>query len=268
MVQVAGQISMGHRVKGKVALVTGAGSGMGAASAKLLASEGAAVIATDICAEAGEDVAAAIRRAGGTAIFARHDIAEEESWVSVLDRALSAFDGLDILINNAGIGEPFGTVEALSLDQWRAMMRVNLDGTFLGIKHGIGAIRQNGRGGSIVNFSSILGMVGSANTAAYVASKGGVHLLTKSAALYCAAQRNGIRVNSIHPGWIRTPMSQGALDNGKSVTAGANRAIEATPLGRFGEPEEVAYGVLFLASDEASFVTGTELVIDGGYLAQ
>lgn len=258
---------MVDRVKGKVALVTGAGSGMGAASARLLAREGAAVVVTDIRADAGERVAADICGAGGAAIFAGHDIAEEDSWIAVLDRAVSAFGGLDILINNAAVGEPLGTVEALSLDQWRAMMRVNLDGTFLGIKHGIGAIRRNGRGGSIVNFSSILGAVGSPNTAAYVASKGGVHLLTKSASLHCAAQRNGIRVNSILPGWIRTPMSQGALEN-RGVAAGPSRAIEATPLGRLGEPEEVAYGVLFLASDEASFVTGTELAIDGGYLAQ
>ncbi|MBY8825225.1 glucose 1-dehydrogenase [Sphingomonas colocasiae] len=258
---------MADRVKGKVALVTGAGSGMGAASATLLAREGAAVVVTDIRADSGEQVAADIRRAGGSAIFANHDVADEESWISALDQAHAAFGGLDIVVNNAGIGDPLGTVEALNLDEWRAMMRVNLDGVFLGVKHGIGAIRRTGRGGSIVNFSSILGMVGSPNTAAYVASKGGVRLLTKSAALHCAAQRNGIRVNAILPGWIRTPMSQGALEN-RGVAAGPSRAIEATPLGRLGEPEEVAYGVLFLASDEASFVTGTELAIDGGYLAQ
>lgn len=255
------------RVAGKIAIVTGAASGMGEASAKLLAREGAAVVVSDLQVEKGQAVADAIAAAGGRSLFVSHDVTSEDGWKSVVAQTIAAFGGLHILVNNAGVGAPFGSVEDLSLDDWRKVMAVNMEGVFLGTKYGIEAIRKTGDGGSIVNFSSTMGLVGSPSTAAYVASKGGVKLFTKSAALHCAKERYGIRVNSVCPGWIRTPMSSGALDK---LAAGGqgNKAVDLTPLGRVGEPDDIAYGVLYLASDESSFVTGTELVIDGGYTAQ
>lgn len=256
------------RVQGKVAIVTGAASGMGEASAQLLAREGAAVVISDLQGDKGKAVAESIVAAGGRGLHVEHDVTSEESWRNVMAKTLEAFGGLDILVNNAGVGAPFGSVEDLSLDDWRKVMAVNMEGVFLGTKYGIEAIRKTGRGGSIVNFSSTMGIVGSPSTAAYVASKGGVRLFTKSAALHCAKERYGIRVNSVHPGWIRTPMSSAALDNLAQAGSAGNKALDLTPLGRIGEPDDVAYGVLYLASNESSFVTGTELVIDGGYLAQ
>lgn len=255
------------RVTGKVAIVTGAASGIGEATAWLLAQEGACVVILDLDSAKGSAVADAITKAGGQSHFIRHDVTSDEGWRVAIERTTQHFGGLDILVNNAGTGTPFGSVEQLSLEDWRTVMTVNLDGVFLGTRHGIRAMRRTGRGGSIINFSSTMGIVGSPSTAAYVASKGGVRSFTKSAALHCAKERYAIRVNSIHPGWVRTPMSAAALD--KLASEGAtNKAIELTPLGRIGEPRDIAYGVLYLASDESSFVTGTELIIDGGYTAQ
>ena len=255
------------RVAGKIAIITGAASGMGEATARLLAREGAAVVVSDLQRDKGEAVAAGIKAAGGRSIYVAHDVTSEEGWQATVARTLDVFGGLHILVNNAGVGAPFGSVEQLSLDDWRKVMSVNMEGVFLGTKFGIEAMRKTGQGGSIVNFSSTMGIVGSPSTAAYVASKGGVKLFTKSAALHCAKERYGIRVNSVCPGWIRTPMSSGAIDK-LAASGEGNKAVELTPLGRVGEPDDVAYGVLYLASDEASFVTGTELVIDGGYTAQ
>jgi NAD(P)-dependent dehydrogenase (short-subunit alcohol dehydrogenase family) len=255
------------RVDGKVALVTGSASGMGRATALLLAREGAAVVVCDIQEEAGWAVAAEIAEAGGRGIFLPLDVRSDESWKSAIGNASNAFGHLNILVNNAGIGKPFGSVEDIELADWQAMMAVNADGVFLGTKYGIEEMKKGGMGGSIINFSSTMGIVGSPATAAYVASKGAVRAFTKSAALHCAKQGYGIRVNSIHPGWTRTPMSAGAIDALNDQGQG-NKAIETTPLGRIGEPEDIAYGVLYLASDESRFMTGAELVIDGGYLAQ
>lgn len=255
------------RVAGKIAIVSGAASGMGEASARLLAREGAAVVISDLQVEKGRKVAEAIQAAGGRSLYVEHDVTSEAGWKTVVAQTLDFFGGLHILVNNAGVGAPFGSVEDLSLDDWRKVMAVNMEGVFLGTKYGIEAMRKTGKGGSIVNFSSTMGIVGSPSTAAYVASKGGVRLFTKSAALHCAKEGYGIRVNSVHPGWIRTPMSSDALDKLAASGAG-NKALDLTPLGRIGEPDDVAYGVLYLASDEAGFVTGTELVIDGGYTAQ
>ena len=255
------------RVTGKIAMVTGGASGIGEACARLLAREGAAVIIADRLAERGTEVAADLAAAGARALFVALDVASELSWQQAMARTREAFGGLHILVNNAAVAAPAGSVEDLGLEQWRAVMSVNMEGVFLGTKYAIEAMRATGGGGSIVNFSSTLGVVGSATTAAYVASKGGVRLFSKSAALHCAKQRYGIRVNTVIPSWIRTPMSVAALD--RLAAAGLpNPALEQTPMGRLGEPEEVAWGVLFLASDESSFVTGTDLVIDGGYLAQ
>lgn len=255
------------RMSSKVAIVTGGASGMGKATAMLLAREGAAVAVSDLNVEAGQAVADAIGAAGGRALFVRHDVTSENGWQDAMAATLRAFGKLSVAVNNAGVGTPFGSVEELSLEDWRKVMAVNMEGVFLGTKYAIEAIRSSGEGGSIINFSSTMGMVGSPSTAAYVASKGAVRSFTKSAALHCARQRYGIRVNSVHPGWIRTPMSAGALDT-LAASGQGNKALELTPIGRLGEPDDVAYGVLYLASDESSFVTGSELVIDGGYLAQ
>ncbi len=256
------------RMKDKVAVVTGAAMGIGAATARMLAREGASVVATDIKDAEGEAVALAIAEAGGGAIYLSHDVAEESAWEGVVAATLERFGRLDVLVNNAGVGWG-GPPEEETLERWRALMRINLDGVFLGTKHAILAMKQNDpRGGSIVNISSIEGLVGDPNLGAYNASKGGVRLYTKSVALYCAREGLNIRVNSLHPGYIWTPMVETYLAEQGDVAEG-RRALDAMhPVGHVGEPEDIAFGVVYLASDESKFVTGTELVIDGGYTAQ
>jgi len=254
------------RVAGKVALVTGGAMGIGRACAELLAAEGAAVAITDRDALAGEEVAAALTAAGHRAIFFEHDVGNEDQWEEVIARTSRDFGRLDILVNNAGVGW-FGDVEHTTLESWHSLLRVNLDGVFLGMKHAIPAMRASG-GGSIVNLSSIEGLIGDARAAAYNASKGAVTILTKSAALYCAQEKSGIRVNSVHPGYVWTPMVEKALQSTDRPEE-MKRAIEAMhPVGHMGKPMDIAYGVLYLASDESEFMTGSALVIDGGYTAQ
>jgi NAD(P)-dependent dehydrogenase (short-subunit alcohol dehydrogenase family) len=253
------------RVKDKVALVTGAALGLGRAAALMLAAEGARVAVTDTKEEEGAAVVDAIMNAGGEAIFFKHDVSSAEDWSRVLASTVRRFGGLDILVNNAGVALS-ANVEATTLEQWRSLMAINLDGVFLGVRAAIGAMKD--RGGSIINLSSIEGLIGDPNLAAYNASKGGVRLLTKSAALHCAKAGYRIRVNSIHPGYIWTPMVENYL-KAQADPAAAKAFVEALhPLGHLGEPDDIAYGVLYLASDESKFVTGTELVIDGGYTAQ
>ena len=255
-----------NRVANKVALITGGAMGIGRACAELLAREGAAVVVTDRDAANGRAVVDAIRAATGRALFVEHDVSREAEWVRAVEEARTAFGRLDILVNNAGVGRS-GDVEHTTLEQWRDLMAINLDGVFLGIKHAIAPMRAAG-GGSIINLSSIEGLVGDPTLAAYNASKGGVRLLTKSAALYCAKSGTRIRVNSVHPGYIATPMVQHALDASEHPDE-MRRALERLhPVGHLGEPMDIAYGVLYLASDESKFVTGSELVIDGGYTAQ
>ena len=256
------------RVEGKVAIVTGAAQGLGAAGARLLAREGASVVLTDLQGEAGEAAAQAIRAAGGRAMFVAHDVCSEDAWRSVVASAFAQFGALHVLVNCAGIGTPGGTVESLSLADWRRMMTVNLESVFLGTREGIAAMRRTGAGGSIVNFSSIHGLTGAPRTAAYGASKGGVRLFTKAAALHCARSGYRIRVNSIHPGFIETPMLVSAMSGRGDLDTERRIAESAVPLGRIGEADDIAYGVLYLASDESKYVTGAELVIDGGYTAQ
>lgn len=254
------------RVAGKVAIVTGGAMGIGQACAELLAAEGAAVAVTDRESDAGGKVVDALVARGHRAIFLEHDVSLENGWQGVVDAVVKTYGKLDILVNNAGVGW-FGDVEHTTLEDWHKLMGVNLDGVFLGIKHAIPAMRASG-GGSIVNLSSIEGLVGDPGLAAYNASKGAVRLLTKSAALYCARAGTKIRVNSVHPGYIWTPMVRHALEASGNA-AEMQRALEALhPVGHLGEPDDIAYGVLYLASDESTFVTGSELVIDGGYTAQ
>ncbi len=256
------------RVQDKVAIVTGAGSGIGLATAELLAQEGATVVLTDIDEGAVGALAAALNQSGASAIHFAHDVGDEDAWIRVIDQTLGQFGRLDVLVNNAGVAL-LRTVEETTLEEWRALMRVNLDGVFLGVKHGIMAMRCKAEpGGSIINLSSIEGLVGDPRLAAYNASKGGVRLLTKSAALHCARSGTGVRVNSVHPGFIWTPMVEQHVRNARNSEAEERGIANLHPLGRMGRPEEIAAGILYLASDESLFVTGAELVIDGGYTAQ
>ena len=252
------------RVRGKVAVVTGAAMGIGNACARLLAREGASVALTDVDAADGEAAAQALRDAGGNAIFVQHDVASEADWRRVIAASVEAFGKLDVLVNNAGIGTT-GNVEETTFEAWRKLMSVNCDGVFLGTKYAFAEMKRAG-GGSIINMSSILGFAGQADAAAYCASKGAIRLLAKSAALYGAPF--GIRVNSVHPGYIETPMVQHYVEASADESAARKAIADLHPLGRLGEPDDIAYGVLYLASDESKFVTGTELVIDGGYLAR
>ena len=254
------------RVEGKVALVTGGRRGLGEASAVLLGREGAKVAITDRKADGADAVLNRISAAGGKAIFIQQDVAKEEDWRRTLDDVLKQFGRLDILVNNAGVGAG-KNVEELTLDEWRWVMSVNLDGVFLGTKYAIGAMKKSG-GGSIINMSSIEGMVGDRRLAAYDASKGGVRILTKSAALHCAKAGYNIRVNSLHPGFIDTPMVTGFVKAQGDAAAARKELEQLHPIGHLGEPDDVAYAVLYLASDESKFVTGSELVVDGGFTAQ
>ncbi|MCF4166008.1 glucose 1-dehydrogenase [Zavarzinia compransoris] len=254
------------RVAGKIALVTGAAKGIGREAALVLAREGAAVAVTDLDEEAGRKVVAEITAAGGKALFRRQDVADEAAWEATIAALVAAFGGLDILVNNAGVALA-GSVEDTSLEDWRWLMSINLDGVFLGTKHAIKAMKARG-GGSIVNLSSIEGIIGDANLAAYNASKGGVRIFTKSAALHCAQAGYGIRVNSVHPGYIWTPMVEGYLDGTEDPAAGKEGLIALHPIGHLGVAADIANGILYLASDESAFMTGSELVIDGGYTAR
>lgn len=254
---------MADRLKGKVALITGAASGLGAATARAMAREGAAVMLSDREAN-GEAVALAIRDEGGNAAFRLHDVTSEDEWAETVAATQAAFGALHCLVNNAGVAAANLELMTHSLEDWRRVLSVNLDGVFLGMRYGGPAIAASG-GGSVINLSSILGKVGMAGATAYCASKGGVALLTKAAALEWAPL--GIRVNSVHPGFIDTPMVANALHEAENGNEMRDAIIAAHPLGRFGVPREIADAVVFLASDEASFMTGAELVVDGGYTA-
>lgn len=256
----------GRRVDGKVALVTGAAMGLGQAMAETLAREGAKVVIADLQSQRGETVVDAIRREGGEALFLRHDVSRIEAWDENIASVLEQFGRLDVLVNNAGVSLT-KNVEDTTLEQWRSLMSINLDGVFLGVQAAIRAMKKTG-GGSIINISSIDGIVGESQLAAYCASKGGVRLLTKSAALHCAEAKYNIRVNSVHPGYIRTPLLDAYFRDTENSAAEELRTRALHPIGRFGEPQDIADAVLFLASEESRFMTGAELVVDGGYTAQ
>lgn len=249
------------RLAGKVALISGGARGMGAVEARLLAREGARVVVGDILDAAGKQVEADIKAAGGEATFVHLDVSREADWEQAVATAVQRYGALHILVNNAGIGGG-GKVEETTLADWNKVMDINSTGVFLGTRAAIPAMRRSG-GGSIINISSQLGLVGVDNSSPqYQASKGAVRLLTKATAIQYAGE--GIRVNSVHPGPVVTPMTEAR----RADPATYNLTLSRIPLGRYAQPEDIAYGVLYLASDEAAFVTGSELVIDGGWTAQ
>jgi NAD(P)-dependent dehydrogenase (short-subunit alcohol dehydrogenase family) len=261
-------VNMAGQVDGKVALVTGGASGIGEATAELLAQEGASVVLTDIDELRGPEVAARIVKVGGKAVFLEQDVTSEERWAEVTAEIAKRFGRLDVLVSNAGIGIAVPSIVDMTLADWRKQNSVNLDGVFLSVKYALPLMRKTG-GGSIIMMSSLAGLRGAAGLAGYSATKGGVRLFAKSIAMECAAVGDGIRVNSVHPGIIDTPIwgkiPAGAAGAGQNAPIDPEeRARMATPLGRAGEASEIAAGVLYLASDASRYVTGTELVIDGG----
>ena len=252
-----------RRLEGKTALLTGAASGIGLQTSIRLAEEGARVMMTDINLEEGLQQA---EKLGANATFLKLDITEEEEWISVLDETVKRFDRLDILVNSAGM-VLIADVEQITLEDWRKVHAVNLDGTFLGCKHGVRVMKEFGAG-SIINLSSVSGMIGGFNLAAYNSSKGAVRMLTKSVALYCARAGYGIRCNSIHPTFIETPMLESMILDSPDPEKARQTLVRQVPLRRIGKPDDVANMIVYLASNESTFVTGTEMVIDGGVIAQ
>lgn len=245
------------RVQGKIAIVTGAASGMGKADAELLAAEGASVVVTDFNEEGGQAVAQAI---GGDAVFMRLDVSDEDNWKTVIAATVEQFGGLDILVNNAGMIS-LGSIVDTSLEDWRRINTVNSDGVFLGCKHAIPAMAASG-GGSIINMSSVAAIHGQSFVAAYTASKGAVRALTKSIAMFCKEQNNNVRCNSVHPDGVKTPMVVKVATGKESATQEDIDKIGA--MGNMCEPQDVANLVLFLASEESRFITGAEMLIDNG----
>ncbi|MEO1595742.1 MAG: SDR family oxidoreductase [Pseudomonadota bacterium] len=251
------------RVAGKVALVTGAAQGLGEAISRMLAREGAIVLATDINGDGVSRVAESITADGGSAYAMTHDVTDLDAWRAAVARA-AELGGLHILVNNAGIGSVGGVVEE-TVENWRAVHAVDVDSVFYGCKAALPLMTESG-GGSIINISSIAGIIAGYNFAAYNSAKAAVCHLSKSIALDCAKKRNNIRCNSVHPVFIDTPILDG-MGDGNDRDAMLGRLGSQIPLGRVGHPDDVAYGVLYLASDESKFVTGSELRIDGGISA-
>jgi 3(or 17)beta-hydroxysteroid dehydrogenase len=249
-----------RRLVGKVALITGAASGIGRATAALFHAEGAKVVATDRN-EAG------LKALGPDAdLTLLHDVTDEARWREAVDAVVAAFGRLDILVNSAGVGT-LGNIETTTLADWRKVNAINAEGTFLGCREAVRAMKETG-GGSIVNLSSVAGIIGDGSSLAYCASKGAVRLLTKSAALHCARRGYKIRVNSVHPSFAETPMVLEGIAHARDPERVREGLMRAAPMGRMGKAEEVALTILFLASDESSFTTGAEFMVDGGLTAQ
>jgi NAD(P)-dependent dehydrogenase (short-subunit alcohol dehydrogenase family) len=262
---------MAGQVAGKVALVTGGASGIGEAVAELLAREGATVVVTDIDELRGPEVVTRITKAGGKAVFLEQDVTSESRWAEIVAEIERRFGRLDILVSNAGIGIAVPSIVDMSLADWRKQTAINLDGVFLSVKFSLPLMRKHG-GGSIIMMSSLAGLRGAAGLAGYSATKGGVRLFAKAVAMECAGAGDGVRVNSVHPGIIDTPIwgkiPAGAAGNqGNAPIDPEERAKLATPLGHAGQAQDIANGVLYLASDASSYMTGAELVIDGGMFA-
>lgn len=254
------------RLDGRVALVTGGAMGMGEAFSRRLAREGATVVLADIIEDVGKVVAGSINAAGGRASFLRLDVSSPEDWIAAIDRIRADHGRLDVLVNNAGVGIP-ATIVDCTMDIWNKTLAVNLTGVFLGCRSAIPLMSESG-GGSVINISSIWGIATDQLAAAYSASKGGVRSLTKSAALYCATKGNGVRVNSVHPGFVDTPMvnkSQGSMPDAASIAYG-ERTVGRVPMGRIGTPADIEGAVAFLASEDSLFMQGSEIVVDGGQL--
>lgn len=255
---------MTNRLAGKVALITGGASGLGANAAELMAREGAKVVVADIAADRGQEV---VDRIGPSARFVKLDVTSEDNWKEAIAKAVEAFGALHVLLNSAGIGLS-KTVEEIELAEWRKVHAIDLDGVFLGCKHGVAEIKKHTKslGGSIINISSISGIIAGANMAAYNSAKAGVRLLSKSVALHCAKSGYNIRCNSVHPTFIDTPILDKYRDRfGQDLMQ--QKLGKQVPIGRLGRPEEVGWALVFLASDESSFMTGSEVVIDGGISA-
>lgn len=249
------------RLENKVAIITGAAGGMGAAEAILFANEGAKVFITDIQEEGLKNVAHQITSSGGIVNYMVHDVTSEQGWADVVQKTVELYDTIHILVNNAGVsGNLMDSLEETSVDEFKKVIEINLLSQFIGIKAVVPHMKKN-NGGSIINISSIAGLVGSAKATAYTASKGAVRSFTKGAAFELSG--DNIRVNSVHPGYVATPMTK-KLQNAKEFK---EMAIGITPLGREAVPDEIAFGVLYLASDESSYTTGSEMVIDGGNTA-
>jgi 3(or 17)beta-hydroxysteroid dehydrogenase len=255
-----------ERLAGKVALITGAASGIGLATSEMFVSQGASVVMTDINAAAGETAAARLRGNGGMVDFVALDVTSEASWMAAMEATRRRHGRLDILVNNAGVGTA-GSIEEATLEEWRRTHAVNAEGPFLGCKHGIALMKESGEGGSIVNVSSVAGIIGAPQLAAYCASKGSVRLLTKSVALHCARKGYGIRCNSVHPSYTDTPMVDGMVEAHHSPERYRAALEGASPSGRLGHPDDIAGAILYLASDDSKFTTGAELVVDGGLTA-
>ena len=257
------------RVQDRIAIVTGGAAGIGKAVSKRLAEEGAKVVVTDIQEDMGMITVSEIKEAGGTAEFLSHDVTQEEDWQRIVVKTAEVYGGLHVLVNNAGIAIA-GSIVTLSLEDWQRQQAVNLDGVFLGIKHCIPPVVE-AEAGSIVNLSSVAGIKGASSLSAYNATKGGVRLLTKGVALECANNRWPIRVNSVHPGIIETPIwdkiNPEVFQGGANIIDREEMAGLSVPTGQLGYPLDIANGVLFLASDESRYMTGTELIIDGGLCA-
>ena len=261
---------MAGRVEGKVALITGAAQGLGEAAARMLAREGARVAVTDVNVAGAERVVASINEdRSGAAIAVGHDVTSETEWVEALNATERAFGGLHVLVNNAGIGLT-KDLEDVTLQEWRQVHAIDIDGVFLGCKLAIPliarSVKETGLGGSIVNISSISGIIAGHNMAAYNSAKAAVRHLSKSVALYCARKGYGIRSNSVHPVFIATPILDPLVARYGRDAAYAKLGRQV-PLGHIGEPDDIAYAVLYLASDESKFVTGAELKVDGGISA-
>ena len=253
------------RVKDKVAVVTGGALGIGKSVCEILAREGAKIAVTDVLEREGRELAEAITRAGGVARFWKMNVASEADVKSALADVVKAFGRLDAMVNNAGIGGVSKPTTDITEAEWDQVMAVNVKGVFFCTKHSVPYMKQAG-GGSIINLSSIYGLVGAMDLPPYHASKGAVRLLTKTDALFYA--QHGIRVNSVHPGFIWTPMVEDFLRSQGDVEAGKKALASLHPIGFLGDPDDVGYAVLYLASDESRFVTGSELVVDGGYTAR